>query len=137
MIKNQPVRILLVEDNFNDMIFPMESMMDVKPAWCTLTHADRLEDALIRLKEERWDVVLLDLVLPDSMGLNTLQQVRLAVSDVPIIVLTGLDNPKLGIQAIELGASDFLSKRQINARHLVRSVMKALRCKELEQPVCV
>lgn len=137
MTKNQPVRILLVEDNFNDMIFPMESMMDVKPAWCTLTHVDRLEDALLRLKEERWDVILLDLVLPDSMGLNTLEQVRLAVSDVPIIVLTGLDNPRLGIQAIELGASDFLSKRQINARHLLRSVMKALRCKELEQPVCV
>ena len=136
-MKTRQIRILLVEDNFKDMMFPLESMMSVKSEWCLLAHVDCLEDALIRIREESWDVILLDLVLPDSMGLNTLERVRKEVPDVPIIVLTNLDNSKFGIRALEFGADEFLSKRNVDARQLVRTVLKVIRQRSNNLAACV
>lgn len=136
-METKQIRILLVEDNFKDMMFPLESMMAVKSEWCVITHVERLEDAVLRIKEEKWDVILLDLVLPDSMGLTTLEKIRNAAPDLPIVVLTGLDNSKFGIQALELGANAFLSKRNVNAVELVRAVMKVIRQRNEELAACV
>lgn len=95
----------------------------------SLTHVTRLSEGLERLSEagdEPPDVVLLDLNLPDSAGLETLQRIREHADPIPIVVLTGLQDRQFGVRALNHGAHEYLVKGEINSDLLIRSVYHAI-----------
>src|ERR1700694_4015717 len=104
----ESVRVLLVEDNPADARFLREEMADAGGGRVKLTHVSRLDAALKRLDSEQFDVVLLDLILPDEQGLDTLVPMQSTAPGVPIVVLTGVDDEALAFKAVREGAQDYL-----------------------------
>ena len=102
------MRVLLIEDNEDDALIIRQVLVEARGAPFDLEWAHRLAAGLERLAEGGIDVVLLDLTLPDSRGLDTLRQVHAEAPDVPILVLTGLDDETLGVKAVQEGAQDYL-----------------------------
>src|SRR4029077_2552358 len=90
-----------------------------------LEHVDRLDAALARLSCEHFDVVLLDLSLPDEQGLNTLLRTHAHAPKVPIVILTGLDDEAMAVKAVRAGAQDYLVKGRVDGDLLVRSMRYA------------
>ena len=104
------MKILLVEDNPGDARLVQLAFSEV-PDWAiALTHVDRLADAEARLIVDCFDAILLDLSLPDSHGLATVERVRSAAPDVPIVVLTGFADDAVALEALHVGAQDYLPK---------------------------
>ncbi|MFY0309984.1 Glu/Leu/Phe/Val dehydrogenase dimerization domain-containing protein [Leisingera sp. D0M16] len=123
---DQPVNVLLVEDNPLHMKL-VERLIDSEPQLqCSVDLADNLADGLSRLAAGGIDLVLLDLVLPDSQELETLFRVRAAAPDTPVVILTAMDDLKLAANAVEAGASDFLVKSNLNAVALGRAIRYSL-----------
>ena len=133
---DQQIRVLLVEDNPGDARLLREMLAEAGATQFKLTHVERLQEALMRLSEGGFDVVLLDLSLPDGYGLDIATQVHTGVPSVPIVVLTGLDDETLAVQAVQKGAQDYLVKGQLDPRLLVRAMRYAIErhrlLKELE-----
>ncbi len=127
-----PCRILLVEDNPGDANLIGIALEERGTGWFTLTRVERLRDAVRRLGEATFDIVLLDLSLPDSHGPDTFLDVRAAAPAVPVVVLTGLDNEEVGARLVQQGAQDYLVKGEVNAGMLVRSVRYAMERKKHE-----
>ena len=128
----KPIRILLVEDNPGDARLIMETLSDAAADQFELACTDRLKLALEHVAQHECDVVLLDLTLPDSSGLNTFERMHAQAPALPTIVLTGLDVETLGIEALQKGAQDYLVKGQVDTPLLVRSVRYAIERKLLE-----
>jgi two-component system cell cycle sensor histidine kinase/response regulator CckA len=128
------IRVLLIEDNPGDARLIREMLVEAKAARFDLECADRLSSGLERLAEGDIDVVLLDLGLPDSQGLDTLGKMLTEPPEVPIIViLTGLDDEALAVQAVRAGAQDYLVKGQVDSNLLVRSMRYAIGRKRAEE----
>ena len=127
------VRILLVEDNEDDALLLRENLSEDRCACFDLVHAGRLSTALERLAERDIDVVLLDLGLPDSQGLDSLKEINSKYQNVPIIVLTGLSDESLGIDAVRMGAQDYLVKGQVSQSLLIRAVRYSVERKRVEE----
>ena len=128
------LHILLVEDNPAEAFLFQESVARVQNP-PTVIHAERLDQALEYLKENSIDAILLDLALPDSEGLSTLERANAAAEHLPIIVLTGLEDEAVAIEAVRKGAQDYLLKGQTGARQLVQTVHHAVERKRLERAV--
>lgn len=125
-MSDEPTRILLVEDNRGDARLLREALGDARNAQFELVHVERLSEALKRLGEERFDVVLLDLSLPDGQGLDTVVRAHRQAKAVPVVVLTGLDDEAMAINALREGAEDYLVKGQIDSHLLVRALRYAV-----------
>ncbi|MBI1926090.1 diguanylate cyclase [Candidatus Poribacteria bacterium] len=121
---SHPTRIhaLLVEDNPDDADQLRKTLAEASPVQLKLTHVERLNEALKHLSEGGFDVILLDLFLPDSQGLDTLLRVYLQVPSVPIIVLMELDDEALVVKSIQKGALGYLVKGQLNDGTLRRAI---------------
>ncbi len=125
---NQRVGILLIED---DPDYALLMNLYVNEA-CgegvkyVLESAVSLSEGLELLAREEFDIVLLDLVLPDSQGLETLTQVRRRAPGVPVVVLTNLDPEALDLRAISEGAQDYLIKSKVDPQQLRRAIGHAL-----------
>jgi MinD-like ATPase involved in chromosome partitioning or flagellar assembly/ActR/RegA family two-component response regulator len=119
---NGPTKILLIEDNPADARLIQETLSGVNGAGMDLWWADRLSTGLERLAEGEVSVVLLDLTLPDSQGLDTLAKLRAQAPDVPVIVVTGLDDEDLAMQAARDGAQDYVTKSSVNPRAMARLI---------------
>ncbi len=117
-------RILLVEDNPGDADLIDELLDD--GAGSGLVRAASLDQALARLREGGFDVVLLDLQLPDGFGLDCVNTVRAHHARVPVVVLTGIDDESLGLRCVAAGAQDYLSKQQLQRWHLRRAIDYAI-----------
>jgi two-component system, cell cycle sensor histidine kinase and response regulator CckA len=117
------MRILLVEDNPADARLLRENLAEAGPDQFAVHQAGCLGDALDQLQEKKaCDVILLDLSLPDSQGLTTVSRMQTAAPRVPIVVLTGMDDDALGIEAVRIGAQDYLVKGQTDGRLLSRTI---------------
>lgn len=127
-----PVRILLVEDNPGDARLLRETLRDAHSLRFELAYADRLADALERVRAEPADVVLLDLSLPDAHGMETVQRMLQAAPTVPIIVLTGLADETVAVHAVQAGAQDYLVKGTVEGATLGRAIRYAVERKRLE-----
>jgi signal transduction histidine kinase/CheY-like chemotaxis protein len=131
------LRVLLIEDNPGDARLIWEMLTEVGAtglaAAFDLECADRLSTGLARLAAGGIDVVLLDLSLPDSQGLDTFAKVHAQVPQVPIILLTGLDDAALAVKAVREGAQDYLVKRQVDGNLLVRAMRYAIERKQAEK----
>ncbi|MDC4227280.1 MAG: EAL domain-containing protein [Candidatus Manganitrophus sp.] len=126
------IRVLLVEDNPADVRLVQEVLVE-SSARFRITHVDRLDKALASLREESFDVILLDLSLPDSQGLETFRQVRTAMPALPILVLTYHQDEALALQTVQRGAQDFLTKGHEESRYLGRSIRYAIERKQAEE----
>jgi two-component system, cell cycle sensor histidine kinase and response regulator CckA len=119
------ISVLLVEDNPGDARLLREVVREAEGAHIQLTHVDALGKALHRLSSEQFDVIMLDLSLPDADGLETLVRTHAQAPSVPIVVLTGLDDEGLAIRAVREGAQDYLVKGQVTGQLLVRAMRYA------------
>lgn len=120
------IRVLLVEDNPGDARLLRETLAGAGTTRFVITHVDRLAEAVARLARERFDVVLLDLHLPDSSGLETFSRAHENAPGAPIVVLTGLDDEDMAIRAVQAGAQDYLIKGQVPSTLLVRALRYAM-----------
>jgi two-component system cell cycle response regulator len=124
---NDPqIRILLIEDNPGDARLIRALLAEADASGFHLEHAEQLAAGLERLALGGIDVVLLDLYLPDSRGLDTFTQLHAHAPDVPIVILTGLDDEALGRIAAREGAQDYLLKGQAPSAALARAVRYAI-----------
>ena len=127
------IKMLLIEDNIGDSRLIREMLSEARGVTFDLKYADRLQAGLEQLGQGGIDVVLLDLGLPDSQGLETLGKTYALAPEVPIVVLTGLDDEMLGVQAVNRGAQDYLIKGQVNENLLVRTIRYAIERKRAEE----
>lgn len=122
-MKDEQTKILLIEDNPGDARLIREMLSEQSNISFDIRHAERLSEGLNYLSSENLHVVILDLSLPDSKGIETLKKVCSSQFKVPIIVLTGLADEETGLKAIQEGAQDYLIKGHLNAE-LLRSSMR-------------
>lgn len=132
-MEDRRVRILLIEDNPGDVRLIELLLQEAGAHNFCLESADCLSTGLERLGEDGFDVLLLDLGLPDSHGLDTLVTVAAHVSKVPVVVLTGNDDAAMGIDAVRRGDQDYLIKGQVDSTSLVRSMRYAMERKQKEE----
>ncbi len=124
-------RVLLIEDDPGDADLIQEILSEDKNCPFDLECTDRLLPGLKRLAEGGADVVLLDLSLPDSQGLETFARVHAQAPEVPIVVLTGLNDEMPAIKAVQDGAQDYLIKGQVNGTLLLRTLNYAIERQQL------
>ncbi len=127
------IKILLIEDNPGDARLIKEYLSDVKNVAFDLQISDRLNAGIDILEEEIVDIVLLDLKLPDSEGLNSLDKIFAAAPYVPIVVLTGLNDETTAIKAVQMGAQDYLVKDKVESDLLIRSIRYSIERKRAEE----
>jgi signal transduction histidine kinase len=128
-----PICILLVEDSPSDAELIRVMLEEEGSGGFDLRHTTRLSSGLEALARGAIDVVLLDLSLPDSFGMETVRKVREAAPDVPIVVMTGLKDETVGDQAIEMGAQDYLVKGQVDHHLLLRAIRYAIQRQRSEE----
>ncbi|MBU7586370.1 MAG: response regulator [Nostoc sp. TH1S01] len=141
------IRVLLVEDSPSDAKLLRQIFTHAYQHELQMVHVERLSEAIdlslaennsqvndaenANSQQDKFDVVLLDLGLPDAVGLETLKEYRAAVADIPVVVLTGLDDEELAMQALAEGAQDYLVKDQITIQRLIRAIRYAIEREEI------
>ncbi|WP_017716618.1 sensor histidine kinase [Kamptonema formosum] len=120
------MQLLLVEDNRADAVMLQEILTEDSAVPVRLTVAKRLTEAIERLEADSFDIILLDLSLPDTQGLDTLLQVQERAPSLPIVVMTGTDSEELAVEAVRKGAQDYLVKGQVDGQQLMRAMRYAI-----------
>src|SRR5918997_891443 len=134
MTQRSTVRVLLVEDNPADarlveiLLSEAGSSADFEVA-----HSERFAEALQRLEEATFEVILLDLSLPDSSGLETVSRMRVAAPRTPMVVLSGQDDEEVALRAVQQGAQDYLIKGQGDGNLLARTIRYAIERQRAEE----
>jgi diguanylate cyclase (GGDEF)-like protein/PAS domain S-box-containing protein len=137
MIRKLLKLLLLVEDNPGDARLLREMLIEAGAHKTELTQAENMSEAEKLLAERLFDIVLIDLGLPDAQGLEAVRRARAAAPRVPLVVLTGLDDESLAAQALQEGAQDYLIKGQIETRGLLRALRYAIERKAMEEALFV
>ncbi|HKQ39008.1 MAG TPA: fused response regulator/phosphatase [Verrucomicrobiae bacterium] len=127
------IRVLLIEDNPMDVRLIGIMLRDSAPSVFEIEQVDRLEAGLQQLAGGRYDLVLVDLSLPDSHGLETFSRVYAQAPKVPIIVLSGLADETVAVAAVHEGAQDYLVKGQVSGPLLVRAMRYAIERKRTSE----
>ena len=125
MSASQPIQVLLIEDSEADAAVVRETLQEAAPNGFQVETVDRLEQGLASLDRQQFDLVLLDLTLPDSDGIETYDRVR-SHAEVAVVVLSGDSNDQIASEALEHGAQDYLVKGTIPAKALVRLLRNAI-----------
>ncbi|MCX6135909.1 MAG: response regulator, partial [Ignavibacteriales bacterium] len=120
------IRVLLIEDNPGDARLIMEMLQEVKVRKITLEHCATLTQGLQALSKNDFNILLLDLSLPDSIGFDTFVKVYTQNPQIPIVVLTGTNDEELAIKSVRTGAQDYLVKGRIDISLLSRSIFYAI-----------
>ena len=122
----EPIHVLLVEDNPGDVALMKIMLSEECDGRVVIETASRASEAAERLEAGGIDVVLLDLALPDAHGTEALVRLQSHVSRVPIVVQTGLDDDDVAVQAMQLGAQDYITKGKSDGRLLMRRIRQAI-----------
>lgn len=128
----QSFPVLLVEDNRGDARLVQELLKEAESGRFEVSHVERLADARQSLMETGAGCVLLDLSLPDASRLEALMQLRAAAPDVPIVILSGLQDELLAVKAVQEGAQDYLVKGRVDGHAIGRSITYAVERKHAE-----
>jgi phosphoserine phosphatase RsbU/P len=123
---SKPIKVLLIEDDPDDYQILRRMLQKARGARFELHCAPTLAEGIQELESGAFDVVLLDLALPDSKGLETFYNLHAQFSGTPIIVLSGLDDENVAITAVHAGAQDYLVKGQIDTQLLTRAIIYAI-----------
>ncbi|WP_333278418.1 MULTISPECIES: PAS domain S-box protein [unclassified Microcoleus] len=129
--KRNGFKVLLVEDNQSEADLIEELLLETnvsiaEPQRLSVSRTDRLSQAQQILVGEHFDVILLDLSLPDSQDINTIVKIKKYSLNTPIVVLTARNDEQLAVQSIQAGAQDYLVKRKIDSEVLMRSLRYAV-----------
>lgn len=128
------LNILLVEDNHPDAILIGKHLSKIEKPRLSLCHVSTCRDAIRCLREEKFDVILLDLSLPDSFQLDTVRKINKEAENTAVIILTGLDDEQMALDSLREGAQDYLVKNEMNPAVLKKTICYALeRKKQLQQ----
>jgi signal transduction histidine kinase len=127
----RPIKVLLIEDNPGDARLIREYLGEIPGKAFEMDWVDRLSEGLKHIDGK--DAALLDLTLPDSMGLETFKRVHAQAPALPIIVFTGNDDDSLALKALQDGAQDYLVKGQVNGQLLARSIQYAIERKRIAE----
>lgn len=122
---DRPIRLLLVEDNPGDARLFAETIKEARAFQFELAHRSSVDQALAFLAHNKPDMIVLDLGLPDAGGVDAVRNIQLAAPDIPLVVLTGLDDEASAVQALHAGAQDYLVKGQLSTSLLVRALRYA------------
>ena len=120
------ISILMVEDNPADILLIKEYLAERQRFPYDIMEAETLESALGLLAHYDFDVVLLDLSLPDSSGLDTVRRLMTKFPDIAVIVLTGLQDEDTALQSVRYGAQDYLEKQQLSPVMLSKSILYSI-----------
>jgi diguanylate cyclase (GGDEF)-like protein len=131
MMPDDKIGVLVVEDNPGDARLIREMLAEADQDSFQVEHVSQLSAGLERLAHPGIKIVLLDLSLPDSHGLDTFTQLHIHALDIPVIILTGLDDETLGQIAVREGAQDYLVKGQVTSPALVRAIRFAMERQQL------
>ena len=125
-MSDKNIQVLLIEDSIDDADLLKVFLSRAQDPTFSLKHVQMLSEGLACLQKEHFDIVLLDLGLPDSQGMEALLTVRKHAERIPIIVLTGLDDEEVALKALHMDIQDYLIKGQINRSLLKRSIRYAI-----------
>lgn len=127
--------LLLIEDNLAEAELLYELLVDLQTTNCDIVHHYRLADGLGSLKAKSFDIVLLDLSLPDSQGLGSLATLMAEAPNTPIVVLTNTNDSEMAVEAVHQGAQDYLVKKNISLDQelLWRSILYAIERKKNQE----
>ena len=130
------LKILYIEDDFEDVVYfkEMLNLSDII-AGKQLTICGRMEQAYKELEMRSFDIIFLDLNLPDSRGVETFHQIYQISSNIPIIIMSGLDDLEMAILLVKEGAQDYLHKGEFDDAILKRSIVYAIERKKLENTI--
>lgn len=126
----QRLRLLLIEDDDADALL-VERALERYPGF-KLRHVTRMQTALDTLNVDEFDIVLLDLSLPDCFGLEGITTLQKKFPDLPVVVLTGLDNNEMPLEALERGAQDYLCKGRCSSETLVRALRYSIQRQQIQ-----
>ncbi len=129
----EKIEILLFEDNPGDASLIEEILEEFADFPYELINVETLSEGLSFLQERTFDVTFVDLALPDSNGIDTFLYIHARNSRIPIIIFTGSNDEKIGIEAVKKGAQDYLVKGQIDSRLLKRSIQYSIERKKIEE----
>src|SRR5215210_5161114 len=124
--------LLVVEDSPGDARLLREMFADDETKRTAMAHVSTMEEAERHLAANIVDIILLDLGLPDAHGLEAVHRANAAAPAIPLVVLSGLDDERLAIEALHVGAQDYLVKGQIDSRSLLRALRYAIERKSLQ-----
>jgi putative nucleotidyltransferase with HDIG domain len=127
-----PLHVLLVEDNPGDARLIREMLAEVSQNGFQFEHKATLHEGIAKALEFRFDVILLDLSLPDSQGMDTVRGMFQAVPEIPIIVLTGYADESTALTAVKTGAQDYLVKGRGDGETIRRAIRYAIERSHLE-----
>ncbi|MBX9896129.1 MAG: response regulator [Nitrosomonas sp.] len=132
---NSQIHILLIEDNETDAILVQSDLQQAMGDQVSVVHAERLSSALQFIQEQSFDLILSDLTLPDSDGIETINRLRKQATSIPIAVLSFRDDEKLAIKSIKAGAQDYLVKGSLTEGVLARVIRYSIERKRIEEGV--
>ncbi len=129
------LNILVIDDDVEDRNATYFMLKEGLATQFEYTQATGIRDALKYVAEQSFDIILLDLVLPDSLGLDTLRQFRQASPSAAILIISGLEDEALAVQAVQIGAQDYLIKGQVNSQSLSRAIRYAIERHRVQEQI--
>lgn len=130
-MKDNQIDVLLIEDNLADAKLIEYMLKDVGPQY-NVANTSTFGEGMKALNEKTYDLLLLDLSLPDSFGMQTVENATKEAPNVPIIILTGRDDEEFALEVVKAGAQDYLIKGQFEGPVLARTIRYAIQRKQLE-----
>ncbi len=129
-MKYNDLHVLIVDDNMGDQFLISELLHDTALQISAIEKALAIEDAVAILKLKHIDIVLLDLSLPDSNGIDTFLRINKFAANIPVVILSGLNDTNTATDAIALGAQDFLMKGEFNEKLLEKTILYSIERKK-------
>ena len=131
-MRSKSINILIVEDNTGDVVL-IKNALKESNLDCRITHKETLAEGIREIKKGHVDSILLDLGLPDSSGIETLTRITELATDCSIVILTGNADEQLGVEAMKMGAHDYVIKSNLAPSSLPRIIRYAFERKEVER----
>jgi CheY-like chemotaxis protein len=125
------IKVLIIEDNDDHAELICRILSNAENIYFDTERAELMSLGIDLLEKKNFDVILSDLGLPDSMGIGTFETFHSRYPDIPVIVLTSLDDENTALGAVQSGAQDYLVKGQIDTRQLIRSIRYAIERQKL------
>jgi len=132
-MKTAPIKILLIEDNPGDVRLIRETLSQAREATFSVQSAALLSEGLEQIGKGQIDLVLLELNLPDSQGLETFRKAYHQIPHLPIIILTGIEDEEMAVEAVRLGAQDYLVKGLVGVELLAPAIRYAIERQRVEE----
>ena len=122
----ETIQVLLIEDNEKDAMLIQEELSGGMDTFFNITHTKSLHESLQTIVKNNFDVILCDLTLPDSNGLETFQSIQSTKNGTPVVILTGIKDENLAMNAVREGAQDYLNKQDIDENILIKTIKYAI-----------